>query len=86
MLWIHPSAARLAYLKDVTLGEMEGAGRDVDPLACLHLDAVDALVIGVVIHGVVGREQNAGVVDDGGAAVGCDKRNKGKVGLYEKHE
>lgn len=42
------------YLEDVTLGEMEGAGRDVDSFACLDLDAVDALVAVVVIHGVVG--------------------------------
>lgn len=42
------------YLENVTLGEMEGAGRDVDSFACLDLDAVDALMVVVVIHRVVG--------------------------------
>lgn len=43
-----------AYLEKVTLGEMEGAGRDVDAFPGLDLDAVDALMVVVVIHGIVG--------------------------------
>ena len=41
------------YLQDIPLGQMEGSSRYVDSLASLHLDAVDALVVVVIVHGVI---------------------------------
>jgi len=45
---------RVPYLEDVTGGELEAAGGDVDASARLHVDAVHTLVAVVVVQRKVG--------------------------------
>lgn len=52
------------YLQDVPLGQMKGSGRYVDSFPSLHLDTVDALVVVVVVHGVIWRQENPFIVED----------------------
>lgn len=47
------------YLEDVSLGELERPGFQLNPLPRLGLDGVDAFVVVVVVHREVGGQQSA---------------------------
>ncbi len=48
---------------------MEGSGRNIDSFPSLHLYAVNALVVVLVVHGVIRWQQNPFIVDDRWAAL-----------------
>lgn len=60
----------LIYLQHVTLSQTEAAGGDVDAFPRLNLDVINALVIVPVVHGVVGRQQDAAVLGNCRSAFG----------------
>lgn len=66
---ISPWAGRTTHLEHVSLRQVKSPGRDVDAFPSLHLDAVDALVVVLVVHGVVRREEDAFIVHHGRAAL-----------------
>lgn len=53
-----------AYLENITLSKLKGAGSDVDAFSCLDLNAVHALMAVVIVHWIVGGQKNSLIVGD----------------------
>lgn len=73
-------ALKQTHLQEVSVTQQEAAGHELDPLSIVSLDAVNALVVVVIVSRVVRGQKNSFGAYRGGAALGWTKPDQHSAG------